>query len=63
MATISFCRRICLNSIPLHDINAPLDNINGYPLCAGTVFISQNLTYKDGPGAEKSEIFIMAVDR
>ena len=50
---IIFCRRICLNIIPLHDINAPLDNINGYPFCEGTVFIGQNLTYKDGLGAEK----------
>ena len=32
------------------------------PFSAGTVFIRQILTYKDGPRAERITIFIKAVD-
>ena len=35
-------------------------NIN--PFTARTVFISQDLTYKDGPRTEKIKTFLMAVD-
>ena len=32
------------------------------PSSAGTIFIRQNLTYKDDPRTERIEIFILAVD-